>query len=273
MRIFSSVRRNVTMFTVATLALVAIVAGTAFAGWGPSRPTFTWTNTATYVTFNSITDNPQVGDERPFLSGKVTSASGNVVDNIQVNDNDEVSLRVYFHNNAAANLNLTATNTRVSILLPRTSATTTFASSYISADNANPRIVSDSVDFSGVRPFTLEYIPGSARLTNNVFTSGTSLSDNIVTPAGALVGYNAIDGNVPGCGQFSGFVTMKVRVKMPGAPVPPTPPTPTPSPKAPEVPQAPQKLPDTGPAGVVGLFAGVSALTGAGHYIVARRRG
>src|SRR3954466_2977214 len=140
--------------TTAALAGILIPASVALANWGPTRPTFTWDNPATYITFNSITDNPQVGDERPFFSGKVTTASGNVVDNIHVNDNDEVTLRVFFHNNAAQNLNLVATNTRVKVFLPRIAATSTFATSTISADNANPGVVSDTVDFNGDRTFT-----------------------------------------------------------------------------------------------------------------------
>lgn len=357
MRIFSSIKSKALLVGATTVVTVAVAAGTALAGWGPDRPTFTWANPATYVTFNSITDNPVVGDERAFLSGKVTSDAGNVVDNIKVKDNDQVTLRVYFHNNARSDLNLVATNTRVSILLPKVAESHTFASSYISADNSNPKIVSDSVDFTGDRPFSLEYVPGSALLTNKVFTSGTKLSDDIITTKGALIGYNAIDGRVPGCGNFSGYVNIKVRVKMQpeqekpahscdalkttvsgrkvdaavtykvsgGATFksatfdwgdgnkntvnavtashtygadgtytinstltfnvggtdrtstcsekvtittpPQTPPTP------PTIPVTGKTLPDTGAGGVIGLFAGVSTLAGAIHYVVGRRLG
>ena len=36
-------------------------------GWGPERETFTSKEPADYVTFNSITDNAGVGDERNFV--------------------------------------------------------------------------------------------------------------------------------------------------------------------------------------------------------------
>lgn len=220
MRIFSSRKRMVKVL-VSGIALALIPASMALANWGPSRPTFTWAHPATYVTFDSITDNPTVGDERPFFSGKVTSAPGNVVDNIHVNDNDEVTLRVFYHNDAATNLNLVATNTRVKVYLPTVAATSTFATSTISADNANPKVVSDTVDFNGDRPFTLQYEPGSAQITSNGSVNGDTLSDSIVTNTGALIGYNALDGNIPGCSQYSGFVTIKVRVHMqPPAPQP-----------------------------------------------------
>jgi hypothetical protein len=201
------------------LALALVPTSIALAGWGPARPTFTWDKPANYITFNSITDNPYVGDERPFLSGKVTSAPGNVVDNIHVKDNDEVTLRVYFHNNAKSKLNLVATNTRLSILLPKVADTRTWASSYLSADNATPKTVSDTVDFSGDEEFTLSYIPGSARIRTNALNDA-QLSDSIVTPDGALLGYDKLDGKVPGCAGFSGYVTIKVKVNMPTKEVP-----------------------------------------------------
>lgn len=208
----------------AKLILAALVAGLAvipaavMASWGPARPTFTWANPANYITFNSITDNPVVGDERPFLAGRLTTSSG-LVDSIKVKDKDEVLLRVYFHNNAKAELNLVAQNTRVKIFLPRVESSQTFATSMISADNATPKVVSDTVEFKGDKAFTLEYIPGSAQLFNNKF-NGAKLSDDIVTNTGALVGFDNINGKVPGCEQFSGYVHIKVKVKVKEQPKP-----------------------------------------------------
>jgi len=221
MRIFSTARK-IAAASVAAILIALLPAVVAFANWGPTRPTFTWAQPANYITFDSITDNPTVGDERPFFSGKVSTDPGNVVDNIHVNDNDVVNLRVFFHNDAAANLNLVATNTHVNVYLPKVAATSTFATSTITADNANPAVVSDTVDFNGDRPFTLEYLPGSAHITSNGAVNGATLSDNIVTSSGALIGYNALDGRIPGCSQFSGFVTLQVRVHMQPAPVQPS---------------------------------------------------
>jgi PKD domain len=220
MRIFSTARRKIAAVAVISgIAIVPFMVLGANAGWGPVRSTFTWDHPATHVTFDSITDNPQVGDERPFLSGKVSNASGDVVDNIHVTNNDEVTLRVYYHNNAASNLNLVATNTRVKFYLPTAAATSTFATSVISADNASPKTVNDTVDFNGDKPFTLEYVKGSAQLWNNKF-QGKVLSDDVTTTNGALIGYDKIDGQVPGCAEFSGYVTIKVKVHMQTPPPP-----------------------------------------------------
>ncbi len=215
MRIFTKRRAGLIGLALATsLAFTAVAHAVT---WGPARPTFTWANPASYITFNSITDNPSVGDERTFLTVKDASSSGPVQGSVNVHDNEELIFRVYFHNNAASNLNLVAHNTRVKILLPHTASTSTYAAGYISADNANPVVVAATADLTGSSPFTVEYEAGTAQLWNGVFR-GAQLNDSIVTTTGAQVGYNAIDGNVPGCSEFSGFVTIKVRVHMPTTP-------------------------------------------------------
>jgi hypothetical protein len=48
------------------IAAAVIVPASIFA-WGPNRSTFTIDSPANYVTFNSITDNPNIGDERNFV--------------------------------------------------------------------------------------------------------------------------------------------------------------------------------------------------------------
>jgi hypothetical protein len=207
MRIFT--RRKVASI-VAGFALV-LVPASALAGWGPARPTFTWKAPANYVTFNSITDNPQAGDERAFLDAR-DAAGTTYTDKLTVHDNEEVVLRVYYHNNAASNLNLTAKNTTVRVALPKTAATATYANGHINASNANPIDVADTVDFVGSDLFTMSYEAGSAQIWNNSL-HGAQLSDNIVS-TGALIGFDKLDGKVPGCAQFSGYVTIKVRVHM-----------------------------------------------------------
>lgn len=219
MRIFGSTKGKVFIGLATMLTMAVAAAGTALAGWGPQRPTFTWNSPASYITFNSITNNPQYGDERPFYDVRDLNSAA-VTDKITVQDNQELILRVYFHNNAAENLNLVARNTRVEMALPSETATNLFSTAYISSNNANPSIVGDTVDFTGERPFKIEYVPGSAQIWTGVLR-GNQLSDDIIKEGGALVGYNAIDGNVPGCAQFSGYVTAKVRVKMQPAPVTP----------------------------------------------------
>lgn len=199
------------MLVVATLVFV-LTGKSVLAGWTPDRTTFTWQNPASYITFNSITDNPVVGDERAFYTVRDAAASTSTyADSISVSNNQELVLRIYFHNNAGANLGLVAHNTRVKINLPQNTATSLMSIASISADNANPGTVTDTVGFTGSQPFSLEYEPGTAILRTNALND-VQLSDSIVTGSGAQIGYNAVNGDVPGCAEFSGWVALRVRV-------------------------------------------------------------
>lgn len=355
MRIFNNKRHSLIALAVVAGAIMVPAIG-AIAGYGPNRPTFTMANPAPYNTFNSITDNPVVGDERPFLTVRdATAATNTYADTIAVSDNQELVLRVYFHNNAGSNLNLVAHNTRVKLALPPAAGTSQESIAYISADNANPTVVTDTANFTGTQPFTLEYEAGSARLRTNALND-VALSDSIVTSSGAPIGYSAVNGDVPGCLEFSGWVTVKVRVHVQPTVVPPscnllnltanpgrkvdanvtytatggatlktvtfdwgdgstplvttntsasytfakdgtytvkstllfnvggtdqstfctrqvtftTPPV-TPPTVNPPVVSVGKSLPNTGPGSVAAIFAGVSAIAGAGHYFVTRR--
>lgn len=223
-RLFSRLPKKM----LAGVAVVAAVIGiaTATTAWSPERPTYTIQSPAPHVTFNSITDNPNYGDERTFFDAKnaANTSLGGFVDNANTEGADEMLLRVYVHNNAADNLNTVpdgnggfkgiARNTKVRIHLPTAAAANLRANAYISADNAQPQIVSDEVDFSGTGAFNLEYVPGSARAYNNAVPGGMALSDSIVT-TGAPIGYETANGTVPGCFQYANIVTIKVKVKKP----------------------------------------------------------
>jgi hypothetical protein len=202
--------------TLASLVAVVGISAVALASFGPARPTYTWTVPANHITFNSITNNPVVGDERYFLRGAITTTADYSDPVTGVKDGDEVKLIMYVHNNAAANLGKVATNTTVKVVLPAGDGANKTVTGYVRADNASPVEVYDTVDISslGGKNFTMAYIPGSAKLTNNVFPGGIALSDSIVT-SGALIGYDAINGRIPGCDQYSGWITLKVRISIP----------------------------------------------------------
>jgi hypothetical protein len=59
--------------------------------FGPSRPTFTWKDPASGITFDSITDNKTVGDERHFVYVRQSSTDTTAYsDQAAVNAGDEV---------------------------------------------------------------------------------------------------------------------------------------------------------------------------------------
>lgn len=200
----------------AGVSAVAIIGVTAVSAWGPDRPTYTVAHPADHITFNSITDNPIVGDERNFVVIKdaANTNSGGWQDNITAEPGKEYLVRVYVHNNAADNLNLTAVNTRVSASVPTTTGKKVSLSGFVSADNAAPQKVWDDASLNSTKDFNVAYVPGSARIYNNGYAkggNGQALPDSIVTYAGALVGYNGPDGKVPGCFEYVSYVTFKIK--------------------------------------------------------------
>jgi hypothetical protein len=240
---------------IVALAFLVILGSSAFAAFAPERDTSSWKKTSKDITFNSVKDNPAVGDERAFLVVRNFN-NNNYADQLKVADNDIVVLRAYYHNNATADK--IAKNTKIKINLPNLAAKNISATAYISSDNADPKIISDTTALKADKPFTLEYEKGSAQIWNNVLR-GTALSDSIVSNTGASIGYAKLDGFIAGGSKHSGYVTIKAKVLL-------------------------QKtftssintngtVPNTGPGEVAGLFAGATAVGTAVHlYVNSRRR-
>jgi uncharacterized repeat protein (TIGR01451 family)/LPXTG-motif cell wall-anchored protein len=196
------------------VAVVAVPAG-LFA-WGPGRATFTEQQPASYVTFNSITNNSFYGDERQFVTVKDASntATGGWSDKVNVEPGKEYVVRLYVHNNAADNLNLVAENVRASATVPTTTGKSVPISAFVSSSNANPNKVWADVTLNSDKDFNLAYVPGSATFHNNAVgkaPQGVALPDSIVTATGAQLGYEQLDGKMPGCFKYSGYVYFKVK--------------------------------------------------------------
>ena len=197
----------------AMIAAAIIIPAAAFA-WGPDRPTYTLDKPADHITFNSMTDNPNVGDERDFVVVKdaANTNDGGWQNTVNVQPGKEYIVRIYVHNNAATSLNLTATNTRVSASVPTTTGKSVPLSGFVTADNATPQKIWDDIEFKSDKNFNLAYVAGSATIYNNGYAkTGKTLPDSIVTNTGAKIGYTSADGNVPGCFQYANYVYIKVK--------------------------------------------------------------
>lgn len=210
------------------IALLIIPAAIGMAEWYPQRPVFDYNNPADRVgsmdgpVFNSFINTPSYGDERAFVDARKSdqTAAGSYKDQIVnvTQGSDEIVVRMYVHNNANQSTNDSgvgvARNTRVRVFVPSATDTSLRARGYISADNATPQLVEDTVDFTDSVPFGVEYKPGSAILYNNgPFSDGVALNDSIVTDAGAPIGWDALNGNLPGCFQYEAVVQVTLKVK------------------------------------------------------------
>lgn len=202
------------MFVAVAAAVIGI--GGSVLAYGPERTTYTIEKPADKITFNAITNNPNYGDERNFflIKDAANTGAGGWSDTVDVQDGKEYIVRLYVHNNAAANLNLVAENTRVKVNVPTNTANSHKLDAFISANNASPAQVWDDVVMRSDKKFNIAYVQGSARYHNNVNPGeGFALSDSVVTSAGAPVGYEKMDGRVKGCFEYSGIATFKVKVQ------------------------------------------------------------
>jgi uncharacterized repeat protein (TIGR01451 family)/LPXTG-motif cell wall-anchored protein len=214
MRKFISLFKYAPKRATAVLAMIsaAVIIPATLLAWGPAnRQTFTMAHPADHVAFDSITDNPNIGDERNFVGIRETGTNNQWSDTMTVQSGKSYTVRMYVHNNAGANLNLVAENVTAKFDLPTTTGKSIQVNGFIDSSNATPTEVYDSATFVGNTDFNLSYVSGSLKYENNAFgAAGVALPESIFTSTGALLGYNKLDGRIPGCLQYAGYVTFTV---------------------------------------------------------------
>jgi len=199
------------LYAIIGVFLLAVVVPIAANAWGPNRQTFTVANPAPFITFNSITDNPHIGDERNFVGARERGTNNLWSSNLQVQRGREYVIRLYVHNNAADNLGLVAENVRALVNVPTATGRSHTINGGIESSNATPQRVWDNTTLWANEDFNLYIVPGTIMFHNNHFTNGVALSDNLFTSNGALLGWTALDGRIPGCFRYDGVVTFVVR--------------------------------------------------------------
>lgn len=214
------VAKAITSITgVAAIAVIAGIAGSANA-WGPERTTYTNEAPADYATFNSITNNAAVGDERNFVRIGEVGSDAPYTDEIEVVPGKEYEVYIYYHNNAGSDTNSSgygvATNARVSSAYPTTvtpgergMVSGIISWSYVDLnDNTGTGQVWDeayvTTQSSDVK---LRYKTGTAKIYNGGATNGSVLPTSLFTEGGTPLGYNKLTGTLPGCAEYSGHIT------------------------------------------------------------------
>lgn len=175
------------------------------------------------IVFNSISNSDSIGgDERNFVAARENTEGLSVAtdewntSDIAVEDGKEYVIRLYVHNNNPTGLDAIATNTKVAFGIPSISAKQVQVDGFISTDNAEPNIYWGHINFIANQAFHLEYVFGSALLENEGIgkDGGVKLGDNIITKKtnkGALIGYDDLDGCVPGGYEYHNYVTIRVK--------------------------------------------------------------
>lgn len=210
----------------AIMAFAVIVPTTMYA-WGPTdRPLYKWAQVVDHVTFNSMIDNPRYGDERQFVKVRNVTDNGSWSDSVALAAGKEYEVRVHYHNNAAPAFNDAAHQYKgvargaylqVQPVRAVKAGGKADVSARIGATNAAPQVVWDEASFTNpaAQELFLEYVPGSAKIHNKGALNGTAIDFHRLTTSRLSLGYDALDGNVPGCSQFEGEVVYRVKVAQP----------------------------------------------------------
>lgn len=221
--VFVAIKRSPKLAALLAAITGAIVVPTVLLAWGPDRPLYTMAQPADHVTFNSITDNPDQGDERNFVRIR-EAGTGNYAASINLQPGKEYEVSVFYHNNASSVLNDAAhngvgiaRNTTMEVQLPTDVKAGKRAeiSGMISANNANPQAVWDTAYGNASTDMDLRYESGSAKIYSKGAVNGQTLSDNIIN-GGVKLGYDSLNGDVPGCNDYEGWVVFRVKTVTPG---------------------------------------------------------
>lgn len=208
----------------AALAMPALISTQVSAEtqtWGPERTTYTWNNPANERTFNSITDNPGIGDERNFVRIREAGV-GTYGDTVTLKAGKEYEVYIYYHNNAKASLNSSgkgiADNVRVSSSMPTVLYENQLGQvrADITASNTNPARVWDTAYVRSDSTLYLKYVANSATIHNQGSANGKILdADALFSSDGAKIAYwadSAEDwGMIPGCNEYAGYITYRVK--------------------------------------------------------------
>lgn len=235
-------KKALKIVSVATLSVAAgIAAVSTVYGWGDNaggRPTYSIADINTgklgdKIVMNSIKDDDSslteaerqsgvttpLTDERSFIGirDEATGDQGknNVwnIGNVNIEEGKTYIVRMYVHNNNPKGLNAIAKDVTAQVDLPNLVSSEARITGFINASNATPSRYWDSLNLKSAdgRRFFLDYIEGSAFFENNVWKNGINLSDSLVTSNGVKLGYDKLDGNLPGCYQYAGYVGFKVK--------------------------------------------------------------
>ncbi len=194
--------------------------------WGDSdggRPSYTTDEVnngvlGETITFNSISDNLALGgDEKNFVGARRVDSDSNVwnANTIAAEDGERYYIRMYVHNNNPGGDDAVAKDTAVHFDIAEGIGTEVEVQGVITSSNSSPAEYYDSVRFTSDTAFHLEYVPGSAFIENNGIAAGggMGLSDEIVEAKNSvLIGYDALDGNLPGGDPYAAYVGIEVRV-------------------------------------------------------------
>jgi uncharacterized repeat protein (TIGR01451 family) len=211
--------KRLTKFGIYSLITAVIICkfSLTVSAWGPSnREAFTIDNPPDYVTFNSITDNPQWGDERTVT--RIREVGTNEWSyGAELAPGKTFEITAYYHNNSMTS---DAEGAFVRAFIPAVVDGEAMGSVFFGAANANPQEIWGSITFTSDRIMELRYVGGSAKLHNFAEAVSGSELRTFDLPielfrTGTPIGFDALDGIIPGGQFYDGYVSFMVHVPDP----------------------------------------------------------
>ena len=210
---------------VAAVVATALVPSASTWAWGPERTTFTMEHPADYVTFNSITNNNRLGDERNFVRVGEANSTDPYTDEVKVVPGKTYEVYIYYHNNAKSSLNASGVGIANGVVLSAqypsviNKANKGKVSAIISSASATPTQVWDEAYFTtdSKENVKLRYVSGSAVIHNDGWGANGKVLPETLFGEGTFLGLNELDGWLPGCSEYSGYVTYQLRAEQVGA--------------------------------------------------------
>ncbi len=221
----SKIKRPV-ILAIGIVAFVATAASTVVtkvSAWGPTdRATYTNEQPADYATFNSITNNAAIGDERNFVRIREAGTDDTFADEVEVVPGKEYEVYIYYHNDAASDTNAKgygmATDTHMASAYPtvvnsseRGMVSGIITWSYVTPSAPNSpqtgKVWDEAYVTTKVDGTVLRYKTGTAIIHNDGQANGSVLPEDLFTTDGTPIGFNKLAGSIPGCAEYSGYVT------------------------------------------------------------------
>ncbi|GEM_PF-1127264 len=211
---------------------------------GPNRPTYGCEG-ADHVVFNSISATEckgkptKLGASELYFTSISEYGKNNWVDHMKVENGKTYTLRMFVHNNAVSDPdgdNKIEDESTIArdvaaklIMKPTENAKSTkndngqvvSASAYeiqgrVMASNAKPQMVQDEAYFESANGEEFKLAFKDAYYFSS-YNGGTKIGDltkaDLFSSNGAKIGYDALDGNMPGCTKYSGWVYVDFTVK------------------------------------------------------------
>lgn len=181
---------------------------------------YTDENPAVYPIFNSITNNPTVGDERDFVRIEEKNSGRPYSSEIVIEAGKEYEVYIYYCNDALDSYNKKAQgytgvayDVRLACNFPNKLAANERAAvtGKITASNTFPKVVWNQAYITAKQSMTLHYVTGSAKIYNKWNETGTVLSANLFSPAGTLIGLAELNGVILGGSQYAGYIVYTIR--------------------------------------------------------------